>query len=89
MSIGELLWREGLIGKGKEFDAAELIGAVMESTGVGDREAVAVGGDLVITEVAGEVGGVVAIAAIDAVIAVAAVDGVVAITGEHILDGNQ
>ena len=78
MSIGQSLWREGLISKGKEFDAAELIGAVMESPGVGDREAGAGGGDLVITEVAGEVGSVTAITTIDEVITIAAIDGIVA-----------
>ena len=50
----------------------------MESPAIGDREAGAGGSDLVIAEVAAEVGGVVAIAAIDEVITVAAVDGVVA-----------
>ena len=65
MGIGESLWCEGLISKGKEFDAAELIGAVMERPGVGDREAVACGCDLVIAEVAVEVGSVSAITAID------------------------
>ena len=79
MSIGQSLWREGLIGKGKEFDAAELISAVMESAGVGDRETGAGGCDLVISEVAGVVGGVSAITTIDEIITLAAIDGIVAI----------
>ena len=80
MGIGEPLWCEGLISKGKEFDAAELIGAVMESAGICDRETVGDGCDLVIIEVAAEVSSVTAIATINAVITVTAIDRVVTST---------
>ena len=69
----------------EDLNSSDIIGAVMESPDVRDRETVAGGSDLVIAEVAAEVGSVITITTIDEVITFASTQCIRTIFSEELV----